>query len=65
MILDCIYEPTFSNLSHAFRPNHSVESAIAQTATLKSTAWFIEGDIKACFDEVDHNVLIDILSKKN
>ena len=29
IILECIYEPTFSNLSHGFRPNRSVHSALA------------------------------------
>lgn len=64
MILECIYEPTFSNFSHDFRPLLSIDSAIAQISTWKSTTWFIEGDIKACFDEVDHNVLIDILQER-
>lgn len=30
IILECIYEPTFSNLSHGFRPNRSVHSALPQ-----------------------------------
>ncbi|MEG1733211.1 MAG: reverse transcriptase domain-containing protein [Longicatena sp.] len=64
MILECIYEPTFSNFSHGFRPHRSIDSAIAQIDTWKSTTWFMEGDIKACFDEVDHNVLIDILQER-
>lgn len=64
MILECIYEPTFSNFSHGFRPQRSIDSAIAQIDAWKSTTWFIEGDIKACFDEVDHNVLINILQER-
>lgn len=64
MILECIYEPTFSNFSHGFRPLRSIDSVIAQISTWKGTTWFIEGDIKACFDEVDHNVLIDILQER-
>lgn len=60
----CIYEPTFSNLSHGFRPNRSVHSAIAQVSTWTSTTWFIEGDITACFDEVDHRVLESILRER-
>ena len=28
------------------------------------TKWFVEGDIKGCFDNVDHHVLIDILRKR-
>lgn len=25
------------------------------------TKWFIEGDIKGCFDNIDHNILMNIL----
>jgi len=64
MILDCIYEPTFSNLSHGYRPNRSIHSAIAQIETWKATTWFIEGDISACFDEVDHRTLENILKER-
>ena len=64
IILECIYEPTFANSSHGFRPQRSVESAIAQINTWTATIWFIEGDIKACFDDVDHQVLIDILRER-
>ena len=28
------------------------------------TKWFVEGDIKGCFDNVDHHVLIAILRKR-
>ena len=64
MILDCIYEPTFSNLSHGYRPNRSIHSAVAQIETWKATTWFIEGDISACFDEVDHRTLENILKER-
>ena len=64
IILDCIYEPTFSNLSHGFRPNRSIHSALAQVNTWMGTTWFIEGDISACFDEVDHRVLENILRER-
>ncbi len=64
MILECIYEPTFSNLSHGFRPKRSTQSAIAEVETWKGTTWFIEGDISACFDEIDHRVLEAILRER-
>ena len=64
LILDCIYEPTFSNLSHGYRPNRSIHSAIAQIETWRSSTWLIEGDISACFDEVDHRVLESILRER-
>jgi group II intron reverse transcriptase/maturase len=64
IILECIYEPTFSNLSHGFRPKRSTQSAIAEVETWKGTIWFIEGDISACFDEIDHRKLETILRER-
>lgn len=64
IILECIYEPTFSNLSHGYRPNRSIHSAISQIDTWRATTWFLEGDISACFDEVDHRVLENILRER-
>jgi retron-type reverse transcriptase len=26
--------------------------------------WFIEGDIKGCFDNIDHQVLLSVLNEK-
>jgi retron-type reverse transcriptase len=63
-ILECIYEPTFSNLSHGFRPGRSIHSAVAQVETFRGVVWFIAGDISACFDEVDHRVLESILRER-
>lgn len=64
IILECIYEPTFSNLSHGFRPKRSTQSAIAEVETWNGTIWFIEGDISACFDEIDHRILETILRER-
>ena len=64
IVLDCIFEPTFSNLSHGYRPNRSIHSAVAQVETWRSTTWLIEGDISAYFDEVDHRVLESILRER-
>ena len=64
LILDCIYEPSFSNLSHGYRPNRSIHSAIAQVETWRSSTWLIEGDISSCFDEVEHRVLESFLRER-
>ena len=60
IILECIYEPTFSDYSHGFRPNRSTQTAMAQIENWHGTSWFIEGDISACFDEIDHRILESI-----
>jgi len=64
IILECIYEPTFSDRSHGFRPKRSTQSAIADVETWNGTIWFIEGDIAACFDEIDHRVLESIFRER-
>jgi len=65
MILEAIYEPTFSPKSHGFRPKHSCHIALAQVnMTFMGVKWVVEGDIKSCFDSFDHHVLVDILRKR-
>ena len=65
MLLEAIYEPTFSRYSHGFRPKHSCHTALSEIkTTFSGTQWVIEGDIKACFDSFDHHVLIDILRRR-
>lgn len=65
MILQAIYEPVFSNYSHGFRPGRSCHTALSQLQhEFVGAKWFIEGDIKGCFDNIDHSVLMDILGRK-
>ncbi len=65
MILEAIYEPVFNKNSHGFRPNRSCHTALKQISRdFTGVIWFIEGDIKGCFDNIDHEILIGILSKK-
>lgn len=65
MILEAVYEPIFTNNSHGFRPNRSCHTAIR---TIKKdftgVRWFVEGDIKGCFDNINHQVLVEIIGKK-
>lgn len=64
MILESIYEPSFSNLSHGFRPKRSIHTALGQIESWNNSSWLIEGDISACFDEIDHRILEDILRER-
>jgi group II intron reverse transcriptase/maturase len=62
MILESIFEKQFENSSHGFRPNRSCHTALVQIQkNFTATKWFIEGDIKGFFDNIDHNVMIEIL----
>src|SRR5579872_794613 len=61
-LLEAYYEPQFSDHSHGFRPGRGCHTAL-QTIQRhwKGTKWFIEGDIKGCFDNIDHSILLSIL----
>jgi group II intron reverse transcriptase/maturase len=62
VILEAYYEPQFSDHSFGFRPNRGCQSALTRIArTWTGTAWFIEGDIAGCFDNIHHTTLLDIL----
>ena len=65
MMLNAIYEPTFLDNSHGFRPQKSCHTALLSVqANFNGVKWVIEGDIQACFDSFDHHVLIDILKRR-
>lgn len=65
MILESIYEPTFSTLSHGFRAKRSCHTALLQIQhNFTGIKWFVEGDIKAYFDTIDHHILVNILRKR-
>ena len=65
LILEAIYEPTFSDMSHGFRPQRSCHTALEQIKhEMYGVRWWVEGDIKGFFDHVSHDTLITILSKR-
>jgi group II intron reverse transcriptase/maturase len=65
LLLEAYYEPQFSDYSHGFRPERGCHTALLDvTRNGKGTKWFIEGDIKGCFDHIDHSVLMSILREK-
>jgi len=65
LILESIYEPTFCNTSHGFRPKRSCHTALQYVKrNYTGVKWFVEGDIKGCFDNVDHHVLVQILRRR-
>jgi group II intron reverse transcriptase/maturase len=61
-ILEPYYESRFRDCSHGFRPDRGCHTALqACRKSFRGAVWFIEGDIKGCFDNVDHDVLLNIL----
>lgn len=64
MVLEAYYEPRFRDSSHGFRPGRGCHTALANLQyKFKGAAWFIEGDIRGCFDNIDHEVLMAILAR--
>ncbi len=62
MLLEAIFEPQFEASSHGFRPGKSCHTALKQVQNrFTGIKWFIEGDIEAFFDNIDHKVLINML----
>lgn len=65
MILEAIYEGAFQSTSHGFRPHKSCHTALKDIQiNFKGAKWFIEGDIKGFFDNIDHEILIAILRER-
>lgn len=68
MILNSIYDgkerPTFLNTSHGFRANRGTHTALQEISKWKNVVWFVEGDIKGCFDNINHARLIELISKR-
>ena len=62
LVLEPIFEADFKPCSYGFRPKRRAQDAIAEIHHLASPSrdyhWVFEGDIKACFDEIDHTALM-------
>ena len=65
MILEAVYEPVFLPVSHGFRPGKSCHTALKSLKReFNGSRWFVEGDIKGCFDNINHEVLISFIRNK-
>ena len=65
LLLEAYYEPQFSEHSHGYRPGRGCHTALREVAvTWGGTTWFIEGDISRCFDQLDHQVMVETLGEK-
>ena len=61
LVLEPIFEADFLPCSYGFRPNRRAHDAVAEVRHLTSHGyeWVVEGDIKACFDEISHPALME------
>jgi group II intron reverse transcriptase/maturase len=72
-ILEPIFEPDFYPCSYGFRPGRSVHAALEHLRLLMRPKkaerrlpyqWAIEGDIKACFDNINHHALMERIRRR-
>ncbi len=62
LVLEPIFEADFLPCSYGFRPKRRAHDAVAEVRYLDIATlyeWIVEGDIKACFDEISHPALMD------
>ena len=66
MALEPIFEVEFHDNSYGFRPNRSTHHAVGRCRYLALTGftWIIEGDVKACFDEISHKAILRCIKEK-
>lgn len=77
-VLEPIFEAGFYPTSYGFRPGRSVRGALAHlkallmprgtklwgTAEQPPFQWAVEGDIKGCFDHIDHHALMERVRRR-
>ena len=73
LVLEPIFEADFYPTSYGFRPGRSTHDALARMQRRlhpdngsgpSRTRYVIEGDIKGCFDAIDHHVLMDRVRRR-
>lgn len=66
LVLEPIFEADFLPCSYGFRPKRRTHDAVAEVRylTSRSYEWVVEGDIKACFDEISHVALMERVRKR-
>ncbi len=64
-VLTRYYDPTFSEHSYGFRPKRSAHQAIVQSAKYikEGKEWVVEIDLEKFFDKINHDRLLQRLSK--
>jgi len=64
LLLEAYYEPQFSDRSHGFRPKRGCHTALRQISQKhRDVSWFIEGDIKGFYDNINQEVMLTILEE--
>ena len=63
-LLEAVFEKTFSDRSHGYRPNRGAHTTCKNIRKWKGVSWFIEGGIVSYFDTINHNKLMEIINQQ-
>jgi len=68
MLLEPIWESDFLGCSNGFRPGRRTMDSISlcrsRITTQNKYLWVVEGDIKGCFDHVQHEILLRLVKQR-
>lgn len=77
-VIEPLFEATFQHVSYGFRPGRSCHGALAHIQMAIRSGkkadgkrrsfpcpWVIEGDIKGCFDHVDHHQVMERIRRRS
>ena len=66
IVLEPIFEADFSPVSFGFRPKRSAQQAleVVRQTTNRGRGWVLDADIKACFDNIDHDALMGQVERR-
>ena len=63
--LEPCWEAQFEGISYGFRPGRSPHDAIGKIYMIarpnKTKKWVVDADIKGCFDNIDHDKLLEVI----
>jgi group II intron reverse transcriptase/maturase len=64
-LLEPIFDPFFSEHSYGYRPGRSAHDALRAAQTLRERYdWIVDADIKGFFDNVNHDILLDLVNER-
>jgi group II intron reverse transcriptase/maturase len=66
IVLEPIFEADFSPVSFGFRPKRSAHQALEaiRVTANRGADWVLDADIKACFDNIDHDALMAQVARR-
>ena len=66
IVLEPVFEADFLPSSYGFRPGLSAHHALEtiRTTVNQGKVWALDADIRSCFDEIDHDALLDQIERR-